>query len=89
MADFADQADSLRRPPADAEFLRTRAGTARRSLPLACLLVLALLAGCSESESRPPSIPVRTATSLERRVTLSSLRRAWEERPEGVSDDHC
>lgn len=89
MAEFADQADSRRRPTADAELLRTRARTARMSLPLAGLLLLAILAGCSESESRPPSIPVRTETALERRVTLSSLRRAWEERPEGVSDDHC
>jgi hypothetical protein len=56
-----------------------------------CLLValLAQLAGCAASDSRPPSVNIRTSTEIERRATLSILRRAWEDRPPGISDDHC
>ena len=53
------------------------------------LLLLALLAGCSDPESRPPDIKLRYATVIERRATLSLLRRAWNARPEGTTDDHC
>lgn len=53
------------------------------------ITLLALLAGCAESESRPPSVKILTSTEIERRATLSILRRAWEDRPSGISDDHC
>jgi hypothetical protein len=56
-----------------------------------CLLFgsLTLLVGCAASDSRPPSVNIRTSTEIERRATLSILRRAWEDRPSGNSDDHC
>jgi hypothetical protein len=49
------------------------------------------LSGCTDegSASRPPEIKLRMATSIERRATLSILRRAWADRPTGVNDDHC
>ncbi len=53
------------------------------------LILLGGLAGCSSAESRPPDVPIRTATAIERRATFSILRRAWEDRPQGASDDHC
>lgn len=57
---------------------------------LLCLLVVfSVVTGCSESDSRPPAVPMRTETVIERRATLSILRRAWEDRPEGISDAHC
>jgi hypothetical protein len=52
-------------------------------------LLLALLAGCADTESRPPDIQLRYATVIERRATLSLLRRAWNERPVDATDDHC
>lgn len=61
----------------------------RRRLFLTTLFLLVGLTGCSDDDSRPPDVPLRTATSIERRATLSILRRAWEDRPTGVSDDHC
>jgi hypothetical protein len=60
----------------------------RKFLPLALLAALASLAGCAESESRPPDIPLRSTTTIERRATLSVLRRAWEDRPEEANDNH-
>lgn len=32
---------------------------------------------------------MRTETVIERRATLSVLRRAWDDRPPEVNDDHC
>ena len=55
-------------------------------VPLALLLGMA---GCSESESHPPAISLRAENAIERRATLSLLRRAWEDRPLDASDDHC
>jgi hypothetical protein len=52
-------------------------------------LLLALLAGCADSASRPPDVPLRANTAIERRATLSMLRRAWSERPRDETDDHC
>lgn len=60
----------------------------RKFLQAALLAVLAGLAGCADSDSRPPNIPLRSATSIERRATLSILRRAWDDRPMEISDDH-
>ena len=48
-----------------------------------------LLTGCAESESRPPEVKLKTATAIERRATLSILRRTWEDRPTEPNDDHC
>jgi hypothetical protein len=55
------------------------------------VLALALgtgLAGCAESNSHPPATPLRTATAIERRASLSILRRAWEDRPMETNNDH-
>ena len=60
-----------------------------RFLFLSALILLAGLAGCSSAESHPPEVPLRTETAIERRATFSILRRAWEDRPQGASDDHC
>lgn len=60
----------------------------RKFLLAALLAVLAGLAGCADSDSRPPNIPLRSATSIERRATLSILRRAWDDRPVATTDDH-
>jgi hypothetical protein len=49
------------------------------------LVALAGLAGCTDSDSRPPATPLRTATTIERRATMSILRRVWEERPADIS----
>ncbi len=53
------------------------------------LALLAILAGCDDSDSRPPDTPIRIATTIERRVTLSVLRRAWDDRPREITDAHC
>lgn len=50
--------------------------------------VLAGLAGCSDSDDRPPAIALRADTAIARRATLSMLRRAWAERPHETSNDH-
>ncbi|MCX6953693.1 MAG: hypothetical protein NTV51_16200 [Verrucomicrobia bacterium] len=60
----------------------------RKLLRVALLAVVASLAGCDDSDSRPPQIPLRAATTIERRATLSVLRRAWEDRPREISNDH-
>jgi hypothetical protein len=61
----------------------------RLSRLLLPLLVLTLVPGCEDPDSRPPEIAVRTATVIERRATLSIFRRAWEDRPRRISDAHC
>lgn len=60
----------------------------RTLLRVALLAVLAGLAGCADSDSRPPNISLRATTAIERRATLSILRRAWEDRPMEITDDH-
>lgn len=54
---------------------------------VALVLVLGI-AGCDDPNSRPPSVPLRANTPIERRATLSILRRAWEDRPMEISNDH-
>ena len=60
----------------------------RISLLLALLALLAGLSGCTDSNSRPPSVQLRSDTVIERRATLSILRRMWVDRPLAISDDH-
>jgi hypothetical protein len=60
----------------------------RKFLQMAGLALVAGLTGCADSNSRPPSIPLRADTVIERRATLSILRRIWDERPLSLSDDH-
>lgn len=57
----------------------------RKFLQAALLAVLAGLAGCADSDSRPPPTPLRTSTTIERRATLSILRRVWLERPDEIT----
>lgn len=60
-----------------------------KTLPLtAVLALLAAMTGCTDHESRPATVPIRTATVVERRATFSILRRTWEDRPRTVNDDH-
>jgi hypothetical protein len=61
----------------------------RRLRIVLALALLAVLPGCEDDESHPPETPILTANPIERRVTLSVLRRAWEVRPREVSDSHC
>lgn len=60
----------------------------RKLLRVALLAVMAGLAGCADSDSRPPKISLQTTTTIERRATLSILRRAWEDRPMAITNDH-
>lgn len=60
----------------------------RKLLPTALLAIVVGLAGCDDTDSRPPNIALRSETSIERRATLSILRRAWADRPETVNDNH-
>jgi hypothetical protein len=51
-----------------------------------CLLVVwVLLSGCADDSYRLPNIQLRYGTAIERRASLSVLRRTWAERPEVVS----
>jgi hypothetical protein len=43
-------------------------------------LALLVLAGCDDGAATLQNVPLRTATAIERRATLSMLRRAWETR---------
>jgi len=61
----------------------------RKILRLGLLAFTASLASCAVDNSHPPTTPLRVETTIERRATLSTLRRAWEERPSDVSDEHC
>ena len=60
----------------------------RKLLRAVLLAFVAGLAGCADSDSRPPQISLRAATAIERRATLSILRRAWEDRPMDINNDH-
>lgn len=50
-----------------------------------CLVACILLTGCGDERYSVPAIPLRYRTPIERRASLSALRRAWRERPEEVS----
>lgn len=58
-------------------------------LRIVLLAFMGSLVGCADSNSHPPSTPLRAESAIERRATLSMLHRAWDERPEGISEDHC
>lgn len=60
----------------------------RRLFRFVWLLLFLGLAGCESDDARPPNIPLRYASAIERRATLSTLRRAWDERPMSLTDDH-
>jgi len=60
----------------------------RKFIQVTTLVLVLIVAGCADSNSRPPSVPLRANTPIERRATLSILRRAWETRPMAISDDH-
>jgi hypothetical protein len=60
----------------------------RKILSAALLAIVAVLAGCDDTNARPPNIALRCETSIERRATLSILRRAWADRPDTVNNDH-
>lgn len=57
-------------------------------LRMAVLALIMGLAGCDDADSRPPQIPLRVETAIQRRATLSILRRAWEDRPMDITNDH-
>lgn len=53
-----------------------------------CLVVLcAVLTGCGDERYRMPAIKLRYDTPIERRASLSTLRRVWNERPKEISPD--
>ncbi len=57
-----------------------------RRVVLFCLLLLAL-SGCREGSYGTPRLTLRYETTIERRASLSVLRRAWAERPAEINDD--
>ncbi len=63
-------------------------GVMRKILPLLLLVLLAGMPGCADFASSPPTITIRVATAIERRATLSILRRAWDDRPRETNDNH-
>lgn len=60
----------------------------RKRLTTALLAIAVGLAGCDDSDYRPPKFELRCETSIERRATLSILRRAWADRPDTVNNNH-
>ncbi len=54
---------------------------------LLCLLgVILALSACSDVSYGLPKLTMRYGTVIERRATLSALRRAWADRPDEVND---
>ena len=52
---------------------------------LLCLLVACIaLGGCADQRYGIPTVQLRYGTAIERRATLSTLRRAWAERPRDI-----
>jgi hypothetical protein len=52
---------------------------------LLCLLLAGIaLSGCAERRYGIPLVKLRYETTIERRVTLSTLRRAWADRPRKI-----
>lgn len=49
------------------------------------VVLCALLGGCGDDDHRVPALKLRHTTAIERRASLSMLRRAWAERPGTVS----
>jgi len=78
-ADFVD--DSVSPKESDRKLMRKFLHTARLALVVG-------LAGCADTDSRPPAIQLRTDNVITRRATLSILRRAWDDRPVTVSENH-
>ncbi|MFI5335552.1 MAG: hypothetical protein ACHQ5A_02125 [Opitutales bacterium] len=68
--------------------MNTLSGTLPRLLRPLLLLALLILSGCAESQSSPPPISLRYRTAIERRATLSLLKRAWEDRPDSITEEH-
>ena len=52
---------------------------------LSLLIVCACLSGCADDSYRLPDLKLRFGTAIERRASLSVLRRTWAERPQKVS----
>lgn len=53
-----------------------------RLVRLLCLLLAGIaLGGCADRHYGFPTIKLRYGTTIERRATLSTLRRAWADRP--------
>ncbi len=56
-------------------------------LRICALLGLLLLGGCGEERYGIPSLKLRYDTPVERRASLSILRRAWADRPRDISPE--
>lgn len=57
-----------------------------RLVRLVCLIVAcAYLSGCSDERYGIPNLKLRYESAIERRASLSALRRAWQDRPDSVS----
>jgi hypothetical protein len=52
---------------------------------LALMVVCVVLSGCADDSYRVPNLKLRHGTEIERRASLSILRRTWAERPQTVS----
>ena len=52
---------------------------------LCVLVVCACLSGCADDSYRLPSLKLRYGTEIERRASLSVLRRIWTDRPAAIS----
>ena len=76
-------------PPTDglrkSELRRLRSMVRRLGL-LSVLCVIFALTGCGEASYGLPKLKLRYETTIERRASLSSLRRAWADRPAAVND---
>ena len=55
--------------------------------PFLLVVVCLGLGGCADESYGLPKFKLRYETAIERRASLSALRRAWQERPETVSPD--
>lgn len=60
---------------------------AHRLRLLLLLGVAFVLNSCSDASYGLPKLTLRYETTIERRASLSSLRRAWADRPDEISDE--